>query len=464
MTLYKQDIHLKSDVIYYGRPCSNSKFIKNGDVFFSFPHENQDLFIKEALENGASKVVVDNARYLFSKALKKYNNGKQPKNIFAITGTNGKTSTAYFVYQLLKHKNHKVAYVGTIGFLSSEKFIPKTDTGKLTTPGAYEIHSLAKELYENNFDSLVIEASSHGLDQYRIHGLDIESVSFLNITQDHLDYHKTMDSYFESKKKLISDFSYNTGVINGDDKYISTLKKDKPYLITFGFNEGNNYKIEKIDKNKVSLKINSETYSFYWNNIGDFQVMNVIAAIAMISKFYKISEIVNILSELKAPPGRMECVNISKGTVIIDFAHTPDALEKALMEVKKIALNKIWTIFGCGGDRDNSKRELMGKIADKYSDKLIITNDNPRFENPQKIFNDIKSGIKSKNYKCIEDRESAIKYAITNMEEGDIILIAGKGHENNQVINGKNITYNDKKVVELFTNNTESKNNEMDSI
>jgi len=365
----------------------------------------------------------------------------KPKNIIAVTGTNGKTSIANFYYQILTLNNKKVATIGTLGILS-KKLNLKTDN---TTVDPIKIHKILKKLKEFKIDNVILEASSHGLKQHRLNGINFKTALFTNLSRDHLDYHKTFKDYLNSKLILFNKLLKKKGNIIFDDKITQAkqlnniLKKRKLKKYNFGAEKSfiNIINIQKINnQKKIDFSINKKIYSFKTSLIGKVQIKNLMFAIvaAYLSKI-KINNILKSINKIKPINGRLEKIgNIkNKSNVILDYAHTPDALKTAILNTKEdYPLSKISLVFGCGGNRDKDKRSIMGSIASKYCDAIYLTDDNPRLENPKLIRNQIKKGIKKNKFNEIPSRAKAIFTAVKELNSGDILIVAGKGHENYQ--------------------------------
>ena len=424
----------------------NSKKVVKGDTFVSIRDDNK--YVEDAIKNGASRVIVksgtfdvetkivENREEYVKKYLEKnyYNKIKDIK-LIGITGTNGKTTTSYLIYESLNKLGIKCAYIGTLGFYTPDKKLETTNT----TPTLYEIYEMLLECKKENIEYVSIEVSSHGLDMKRVEGLYFEYGIFTNLTEDHLDYHKTMENYAKAKQKLFE--QSKKSIINIDDKYKDYFLKEDS--ITYGKNDSN-FKISDININRLrsSFKLNNEEYTC--NLIGEYNVYNMTCVIIIL----KLLELdTNIIKELKTPKGRMDIIEYKSNSIIIDYAHTPDAVEKILIEVSKLPHNKIITMIGCGGDRDRFKRPIMGDIATTYSDYVIFTSDNPRNENPMYILNDITCKLYKKNYEIIENRKKAIKKSIQNLSKNDILLLLGKGHEEYQIVKNEKIYFSDKKEV-----------------
>ena len=363
------------------------------------------------------------------------------KPLIAITGTNGKTSIANFFYQILSLSKKKAAAVGTLGVLS-KKVNLKTNN---TTIDPIKMHQILQKLKNSNIDNVIIEASSHGLKQHRLDGLNLKTALFTNLTRDHLDYHKTFKDYLNSKLILFNKLLLNKGNIifeNGisQEKELNKIAK-KRKLKTYKIGNENSFinlkKIQKInDKKRVYFSLLKKDYSFNSYLIGSIQIKNLLfAVLAAYLSGIKIDTILRNISKVKPVNGRLEQIGKlkNKSRVILDYAHTPDALKTVISNIKEdYPLSKISLVFGCGGDRDKSKRPLMGDIANKYCDKIYLTDDNPRFENPKAIRDQIKRKIKKKKYIEISSRSDAILKGVSELNSGDILIVAGKGHENYQ--------------------------------
>ncbi len=452
-------INQKYKLIKFNNIKFNSKDCKPNDIFFALSGNklNGNEYINEAIENGAKIIVSNlnfegfnknkilfiknkNPRKLLSEVASNFYNGK-PKNIIAVTGTNGKTSIANLYYQILTLNKKNVATIGTLGVLS-KKFNLKT---KNTSIDPVSIHKILKTLKELKIENIILEASSHGLKQYRLSNIKFNSALFTNLTRDHLDYHKSFKDYLNSKLILFNKLLIKNGNIVFDEK-INQAKKlkmisNKRKLNKYSFGNKKSFicikNIQKInDEKKVDILINNKTYSFKTSLIGKVQIKNLIFAItaAYLSKL-KIKNILNSIKKIKPITGRLEKIGKinNKSKVILDYAHTPDALKTLITNIKEeYPLSKISLVFGCGGNRDKSKRSIMGNIASKYCDKVYLTDDNPRNENPKLIRFQIKKGIKNIKFLEIASRSKAISTAVKELNSGDILIVAGKGHEEYQ--------------------------------
>ncbi|TRZ77335.1 UDP-N-acetylmuramoyl-L-alanyl-D-glutamate--2,6-diaminopimelate ligase [bacterium] len=409
-----------------------------------------------------------------------YNNPSSKLKLVGITGTNGKTTTAFAVCSCLQKLGKKVGLIGTIEYRICDKIIPALNT----TPDALFLNELMDQMVKSGVEYLVMEVSSHALSLHRVDGLNFDVTAFTNFTQDHLDYHKTMDEYLQAKLKLFdllvrSNKDNKIAIVNRDIEGLRIknqelrIKKQRRSYPTVSFKITSlqdsvaDYYANKIgtsifakattdrpiDVSKFILSTSSGNVQIKIAMAGKFNVYNFMMAFAILSELgFAKNDIARELSGIKVK-GRMESVENERDIgVIIDYAHTPDGLENLLNTVREIVEpnKKIITVFGAGGDRDKTKRPLMGEIASKLSDYIVITSDNPRTENPMSIIEDIKTGIDEgrENCKVIEDRAEAIKQALLWAEKGDIIVIAGKGHEDYQIIGKKKYDFSDKKIIE----------------
>ncbi len=387
-----------------------------------------------------------------------YNNPSKELSVIGITGTNGKTSTANILAQYLTLLGENVGVIGTIKHHYKEHTL---GSGK-TTPDSIEWFRLLRKMRDLGANYVVAEVSSHALDQYRVYGTKFDGGIFTNLTQEHLDYHKTLENYFKAKLKLIDlILEFNPEgifVVNIDDKYGRRLYeeyKDKIKMYTYGTSEDADFRI--LD-GRLSFSgqhfiaiYKGEYINFFTRLLGEFNIYNISAALTyLLAKGYDLKCLVDLTFEIKPIQGRFEVLK-SDFTIINDYAHTPDALEKVLMSIKELHPRRIITVFGAGGNRDRTKRPIMGHIAESYSDIVIITSDNPRYEDPIQIIDDIKSGMElNKEIYTIVDREEAIKKAIDLAGENDVILIAGKGHETYQIIGDRIIHFDDMEVARKY--------------
>ena len=432
----------------------DSRKINPGDTFVDTTNNKEYVF--EAVKNGANEIiskqkyddktiVVENPKKYYNEYIynKYYNNIKDIK-LIGVTGTNGKTTTCYIIYQMLNKLNIRCAYIGTLGFYKCG-IIKELEN---TTPDIDELYEYLNECANENIKYVVMEVSSHSLIQDRIYGLKFDSVIFTNLTEDHLDYHKNMEEYKKAKLILFNKLrNKRIAIINNDDKYYKEFMLPNNYNITVGIN--GIFKIKNIILNSESINLTfnyKKEYKKKLNMVGKYNAYNYLEALAsLVYLGLDIEELLNL--EINEPPGRMNMIKYKNNSIFIDYAHTPDAMENVLKSVKEFSKGKIITIFGCGGNREKEKRKLMGNIATNYSDNVIITNDNPRFEDENEIIKDIISEIKKNNYEIIKDRKKAIIRGISYLKNNDVLLILGKGHENYQIIGNKKFHFDDHEIV-----------------
>jgi len=433
----------------------NSQALNKGDLFVALQGEKNHGadYIENAIENGCVAVLIegknfeckvptiriDNLKLHLSTLAQNFYTKAKEVDLIAVTGTNGKTSVSHYISQLLDLLKIDNGVIGTLGISKVQK------KSINTTPDIFSIYSTLNEYSEQGVNVAIIEASSHALIQGRLEGLSFAQGIFTNLTQDHLDYHETIDNYREAKGILFEDGFSKKAIINRDDpnhQYFLDASSDKE-PITFGIDDLDFFK--KSD-NGFICQLNK--YVFELPLVGEFNLSNAIAAYTSIKSLgLSDDQIIPCLAKLSSPPGRMQ--QLDNSNIWIDYAHTPDALDNALSTLREHYPEfKIRVIFGCGGDRDNSKRQVMGKIASENADSIILTNDNPRGEDPQAIINDILAGIKVENdVQVILDRRDAINSAIQNLLEEEALLIAGKGHETVQIIGSEIHQFSDIEVA-----------------
>ena len=445
---------------------TNSKRIKKGDTFIALKGMTYDGhdYIEEAIENGAEKIICEHGEYnvqtIIVPSTKEYLNNYLDTNYYnkikditliGITGTNGKTTSCYFIYELLKMLDVKCAYIGTIGFFIDKK---ERDLNN-TTPEILELYEMFLECKSRGVNVIVMEVSSHALELDRVHGLKFNYVCFTNLTVDHLLFHKTMDNYLNAKKKLFNMLKKDAiSITNVDDKYKDNFLLDN--TITYGESKSDfniiKYKL-KLDKTIYKLRYNNKNYKVKMNVIGKYNIYNsLVAIIVLVNMGYNIKKVIKLFKRIKLPSGRLDMIKYKKNVIFVDYAHTPDAVKNVLTNAIKFKKNKIYTIIGCGGNRDKTKRKVMGIIATELSDYVIFTNDNPRNEDEMKIVNDMINGIINENYEVILDRSKAIKRGIDLLNKKDILFILGKGHEEYQLINGIKHHFSDKEEVLNYIN------------
>ncbi|TDR22730.1 UDP-N-acetylmuramoyl-L-alanyl-D-glutamate--2,6-diaminopimelate ligase [Marinicella litoralis] len=373
--------------------------------------------------------------------------------VTAVTGTNGKTSTAWLMMHALEQLGVKTGYIGTLGVGD----VDSMRTLQNTTPSAIEIQKNLAQMLAQGFAHVCIEVSSHALDQNRFVGTKVENALYTNLSRDHLDYHKTMKSYAATKLKLFTEFSAKNMVLNLDDSYARDWAKGAlcdQHVLTYGIhNKAADFLASQIKllPEGIAFKLHHATQSlaFQTSLLGQFNVENTMAVLAALHAMgYSLEALQPVVQNLNPVPGRMNRIDInSNGSiVVVDYAHTPDALEQVLKALKAHVKNDLWCVFGCGGNRDKGKRPMMGAIAETYADHVILTDDNPRFESSGQILADIEFGMQTKPH-VISDRKQAITYVIDKSQRGDIILLAGKGHESTQEVNGELLHFNDMAVI-----------------
>ncbi|MEO8233170.1 MAG: UDP-N-acetylmuramoyl-L-alanyl-D-glutamate--2,6-diaminopimelate ligase, partial [Ignavibacteriota bacterium] len=372
--------------------------------------------------------------------------------LIGITGTNGKTTTTFILKNILQSAGFKTGLVGTISNYIGDV---KVDS-KLTTPESNDLNSMFYDMIQAGCSHAIMEVSSHSLILNRVYGLDFSAAIFSNITSDHLDFHRSFEEYLKAKKILFDGLSSNSfAIFNSDDANSQEIVKDcRGKIVTYGVSDNSDYQIKNInyDLNGTDFIINQNKvdYKIHTTLIGTFNAYNAASAFAAAHSLgIDANKITEGIKSAPQVPGRFEVMGTGKKKVIVDYSHTADSLEKALLAVREIVKNKnqIVTVFGCGGDRDKTKRPIMGKIASELSDKVIVTSDNPRTENPFEIIEDIKFSIDKNNYEVEENREEAIVKAIRTSNDDAVILIAGKGHENYQEINGIRNHFSDKEIA-----------------
>lgn len=453
----------------------NSREVGEGSMFFAIKGTQVDghNYINEVIEKGVAAVVCEelpkeiNSTVTYikvnntSEAMGKiaaafYDNPSKKLKLIAITGTNGKTTVATLLFRLFRSFGHHVGLLSTVQNQIDETVIPATHT----TPDSIKINELLEHMVDNGCEYAFIEASSHAIHQNRISGLHIAGAVFTNITHDHLDYHHTFSNYINAKKKLFDDISDEAfALTNKDDKNgMVMLQNTKATRYTYSLKSIADFKAKIIESDFSGMLLNIDEQEAWFRLVGNFNAYNLLAAYGTAFLLGKEKlEIIQHLSNIEAVKGRFEYVRSENGVIaIIDYAHTPDALKNILETINELR-NKneqLITIVGCGGNRDAAKRPIMADIASQHSTKVIFTSDNPRDENPDAILDEMQQGVKPLHYKKtlrISERKEAIKAAIASAKKGDIILVAGKGHENYQEIKGVKHHFDDREtVLELF--------------
>lgn len=453
--------------------CADSRRIKRGELFICYKGENFDSHTKiaEAEKNGAAAIVCehmqncgipqivvsDGRAQIAALARAFYGFPDKKLKLIAVTGTNGKTTTTYMLEKIFNANGSRAGIIGTLGISYAGKFIAP----ELTTPDPIYLHSVFADMVACNLEYVFMEVSAHALFYDKIAGLHFEVGIFTNCTQDHLDFFKTMDKYAECKKLLFKNERCGYCVINSDDPLGLQLAGEVNNPITYGLkNPADVFAIdisEQLNGTTFVLNLFDELYDMELSIPALHNVYNAMAAAACAKILgVKTRAIAEGLKQLKTVSGRLERVAKFNGAdIFVDFAHTPDGLEKSLQALKKLCKGKLYCLFGCGGNRDKSKRPLMGEVAARYADFCIITSDNPRFEEPFDIISEIEEGVKpsGKKYVTVTEREVATEYAIRLLESGDILLVAGKGGERYQEIMGIKHSYDDKIVIKKIIGN-----------
>ena len=373
--------------------------------------------------------------------------------VFGVTGTNGKTTCCYLLVQAFKAMGMKAGMIGTIGVGDVDGLVKSG----LTTPDPISLQKSLAEMRDLGFTQVAIEVSSHALDQGRVNGINFFCTLFTNLSHDHLDYHGDMETYWQAKQRLFSDFQSELVVANAADQYGCRIIDiaNSEFIIQYG-SGGDVFADEiELERSGISMTIEGNGVDFDIDTplIGEINVPNIEMLVAtLLALSLPIDEIQSILTTLRPAPGRMELYGKTNSpSVVVDYAHTPDALEKALKSVRSHCVGRLWCVFGCGGDRDKAKRPLMGAAASKLADFLIVTNDNPRGECPESIANEIMLGVSNHSQsQTILDRACAIEYAIQHAKPDDLILIAGKGHESTQTIRDQVLTFSDREFVKAL--------------
>jgi len=451
---------------------ADSRHVNKGDLFIALPGQRTDgsVYIAQAKQSGAVAVLcekkaavsetgiavlrADNPQLVMAKMAAVFY-GRQPAHMAGVTGTDGKTSSADFFRQFWHYMGKGSASIGTLGILSGagENLYP----GSYTTPYPIQLHKTLAELSDREIDYACMEASSHGLHQYRLDGVTLQAAAFTNLTRDHLDYHLTEDAYFDAKMRLFSALlpEGGTAVLNEDDKRFEQVKaictRRRHKVIGFG-RQGSEFRIVKHEPlphgQRVELELFCRPYTLEIPLVGAFQVMNILTALGLvIGTGGDMDKALAVIPKFAGVPGRLEqVVRLANGsTVFIDYAHTPMALANILNTLRPHTQNKLHVVFGCGGDRDKGKRPEMGKIGDTLADVTIVTDDNPRSEDPATIRTAIMAA--TKHAKEVADRREAIYVALKGLASGDILVIAGKGHEKIQIVGDKTYPFDDAEVA-----------------
>lgn len=412
-----------------------------------------------AIDSGMAWLHVPDARKALAVAASAFEDDPwKSLALVGITGTNGKTTTAFLIHHIMKRELHRAGLLGTVTVDDGETSEPTTHT----TPGPVELERLLARMRDNGCRGAAMEVSSHGIDQMRIYGIGFDVAVFTNLTQDHLDYHGTMENYYAVKKAWFDMLCENpngkkpVAVVNSDDEYgadLAAALHGRMPVVTYGFGVHAAFRANHVRQaprgTEFELTANGRTYLVRTPLIGRFNVYNTLAAFAAASATgIRPRQAVAAIASTPQVPGRMEYVGMAEQvSAFVDYAHTPDALESACRTMRELQPRRLITVFGCGGDRDRGKRPLMAAAAARYSDACVITSDNPRGEDPHEIIREIEAGMEGAPFVSITDREEAIRSAITAACPGDIVLIAGKGHETYQQFADRLVDFDDRKVA-----------------
>jgi UDP-N-acetylmuramoyl-L-alanyl-D-glutamate--2,6-diaminopimelate ligase len=447
--------------------CADSKKVREGNLFVCFAGGKHDSheYIAEAINNGAAAVVCERqidiakpyvivpdgrkAQAQLARAF--YGYADKKLKIVAVTGTNGKTTTTYMLKSIFDNNSQKSGVIGTLGISYCDKFI----SPELTTPDPIFLHGILSDMLESGVEYVFMEVSAHAIYYDKINGINFAAGIFTNCTHDHLDFFGSMEEYARVKKSLFEGDRCKLKIINSDDalgaEMINTLGKTYSYGL---YNPADTFAVdldERIDGTSFVINLFDELYDINLKMPAMHNVYNALAAATCARLLgVDISAIASGLNRLNGVKGRLERVaTFNGGQIFVDFAHTPDGLEKSLSSLKKLTKGKLYCLFGCGGNRDSAKRPKMGEVAAKYADFIILTSDNPRYEDPYDIISQIEVGVRGKgiDYITVTDREVATEYAVNLLNEGDILLVAGKGGENYQEVMGIKHSYDDSVVI-----------------
>ncbi|HEY8365423.1 MAG TPA: UDP-N-acetylmuramoyl-L-alanyl-D-glutamate--2,6-diaminopimelate ligase [Haloplasmataceae bacterium] len=460
--------------------CDNSQEVVKDGVFIAIKGENRDGhdYILDVIKKGIKTIIyedhyydyinIEQVNFIKVHDTKKtfalisacfYQHPSKQMNVIGVTGTNGKTTTSTLIYNLYRLLQEKCTLIGTNGIYIGQNLKPNINT----TPSAKSIQSILHESLTSGIKNVVMEVSSHARKQQRVSQLDFNTIIFTNFSQDHLDYHKTFEDYFYSKALILSSLgnylSDKRVILNGDDKYYKrflTFSNVENY--TYGLGSHNDFQAREIN-----CAVDNIYFHFYGfnkflgvcntNNLfGFFNVYNLLAVLSYFYlENYEISKVLEVIPKLQGVKGRMEkVISSSSLNVFIDYAHTPDSVFRVLKEIKMLACRRVICIIGCGGNRDPLKRPIMGKITTDLADLVIFTADNPRDEEVSDIITEMIKGTEKNNYLVIENREEAIQYAIRIMNDRDIVVILGKGHENYQIVKSEKKTFSDYEVAQKY--------------
>ena len=462
--------------------CIDSRKVTSGSLFFAYPgvaNDGRD-FIRAAVENGAVAVVYESLGYddlsglsipafgvpglqrkigLIASAF--FDHPSESLQVFGVTGTNGKTTCAYLLAQAFELMGMKSAFIGTIGIGPVSNIKPATHT----TPDPISLQRTLAELVAQDITQVCMEVSSHALHQSRVAGLNFYCVLFTNLTQDHLDYHSSMEDYGAAKAKLFTEFESTLAVINADDEFGQSLidRSVSEFVVSYGEASGDLYPEDLVlSTNGIEFALQGDGVDFDVVSpmVGKVNVPNLLLVSAtLLALSTPIDQVQSVFKELKAAPGRMELFSApGKPQLVVDYAHTPDALSKALDSVRHHCKGDLWCVFGCGGDRDRAKRVVMAQAAQAKAERVIVTNDNPRSEDPQAIADEILSGFDTPDSVIVElDRAAAISMAFEQARPNDWVLVAGKGHESTQTVGDRVLDFSDRVFAEKLVSSVTDK-------
>lgn len=456
--------------------CLDSRKVQAGQIFIALDSLSQSdktrIFAENALSQGALGIISESdlgvttawvcpqVRQWMGGWQKQYLQATRPVNsarILAVTGTNGKTTISRLIAELISFQKQPCAVMGTTG----NGILPHLVASTHTTLDALQLQNALHDFSSQGANFVALEASSHGLEQGRLNGCEIEIAIYSNLSRDHLDYHGTLAAYADAKALLFKFATLRSAVINLDDDYAPLMLETaqanpaRPKILTYSLQHPEaDYRVSDIHYSlkgaKFKLIAPTGEYVVQSPLLGQFNIENLVASLIAVEQAgFKLSDILATVPQLKGAPGRMQVIRDAERLFVVDYAHTPDALTQVLVTLKRHVQNQLWAIFGCGGDRDRGKRPLMTQAALNDADPVILTSDNPRTESPEQIFADMKNGVDFGNHHVqeIRDRREAIKYAVQQAQAGDIVVIAGKGHENYQEIDGVRHWFDD--VVEV---------------
>lgn len=446
----------------------DSRLIKPGDTFVAIKGNIYDghKYIKEAIKNGATKVIVSNnkkysvttvnvddtSKYLHDYLINMYSKEFEDITFVGLTGTNGKTTTAFMTYQLLRKLNKDVAYIGTIGFYANDEYQSTLNT----TPDILNLYKYILKAKQMGIKTILIEASSIALNEGRMDGLLFDIAVFTNLTHDHLDYHFVMSKYLGAKLILFQNLKPNgLAIINNDDKYGKFFIGKN--TITYGFN---NADIKCIEHDKICQKFiysyKGRKYHLSSPLFGKYNIYNAMAVVGILTNLgIDIKQVNEIYPTLEAPNGRINQIKYKDNLIIIDYAHTPDAVEQVLTAASNLTSGKTYVVFGCPGDRDKAKRPVMGKIVQDFADYFIVTDDDPHYEDEMEIIKGIIKDLDNSKFEVIVDRKKAIEKGFSLLNHNDTLMILGKGHESEIIIKDKPIKHNDLEYTLSLINKTE---------